>query len=228
MRKNAPLLIGALALGLSVMSVSEAALIDGFGDDQGPISDNTIGGIPNTSFIAVTDTDLSNNVRRLRVDRTGGAAGSEGEITVEVAGGSYNHSQDQRVSGRSAAEWSFDPVDLSSVVNLLVDVLFADRAGAFIEFGLRDGGGTTVSQVIPINPTETGYTLLVPLAGFGAVDLSDVVAARMIVDGSAVQALDVAIDLIEAPIPAPATLGLLGLGLLGMAGMRKGRSRTAA
>ncbi|MEO0973109.1 MAG: PEP-CTERM sorting domain-containing protein, partial [Pseudomonadota bacterium] len=95
-----------------------------------------------------------------------------------------------------------------------------------ISFSLFDGVNTlTETLVLPAvnGGSQTfGFTFADPM---NILDENNIVAASLFIDGSMVEALDVAIDFVA--IPEPSVLALLGLGMLGF-GLARRRKCVAA
>jgi hypothetical protein len=71
---------------------------------------------------------------------------------------------------------------------------------------------TSVTKAIPAGKN---FSKSFALSGFAPpVDLTDVVYASLLIDGSSTTALNISVDFIA--VAEPATLGVLGLGLLGL------------
>lgn len=215
-----------LPLGVAVAGTFIAAapahafLIDGFGDDQASIqADGPSGNNPVTvtsSSEPITDTDFDNALRTLMVERTGGG----GNVDMRVDEDKLFYSQGSGTFGRGMVDWTdFAPVAFSGNAHVLVSVLEADLAAGGLEITLGSSSAGLEESIVAALPQVTfgddPETVSLSLAGFSPALLASVDYAQLEIDGRSVSSLDVTIDYVE--IPAPGVLGLLGLGLAGLA-----------
>lgn len=199
----------ALAGSLVLTAPAHAFLFDGFGDDQGPVADETADATgESTGSMPITDTDLTNAQRTITafLDSTDGT-GSRNQVTAGTGGGVYDHSQTDGETGHSEILWSFDSQSLDDPITLVVDVRSIDLT-ASLEFTLEDGSGNTSTDTVAV--TGTGSQLF-SFSSFDGIDMTDVTGASLLVDGSGTPSLDMSLNFIE--VPAPGVLGLLGIGL---------------
>ena len=214
----------AMVLGLAANA--QALLIDNFNNttvsEIESLTDNlgTIvqqAGTTNVPF--PSDTSLTNNVRFVEVARTGGTS-TQGHASVSVADGSYQHSQDSGVSGWSASKWTFDTANFTAGGSFAVLVDYdADLAGGQVHVTLWDvnnNSDTVGSGILGAGVGQTSFAF----AGFAGVDLTNIVMARMEVDGRNVMRLDVDVDIVQT-VPEPGAMLLMGGGLLGLGLWRK-------
>ncbi|MEO0973108.1 MAG: PEP-CTERM sorting domain-containing protein [Pseudomonadota bacterium] len=212
--------LAALA-ALTVGATANATLlIDGFGDTNvGGTADDMTPVIMYSDL--VTDTDIAGVVNRTIT--TESLNGGDVTSDVDSFGGNPNtffqHSQDVLTLGTSLIEWDFAPNagPLGAPITISVEVISADLPGATISFSLFDGVDTlTESLVLPaVNGGAQNFTFTF----FDAMDVLDennIVGASLFIDGSMVEALDVAIDFVAVPMPEPSALALVGLGLFGL------------
>lgn len=225
-----------VALGLAFGATGAQAdyLFDGFGNNQGPVLDNTVGGpIVTSGYIAITDTDITNLYRRLATSLTGGIAGLD-HIEAVVAGGYFNSSQTApTATGFSTVDWIINAdgsgtADLTAwqTLALSVTIAFADQGNGAVRFFLVDADGTSINTVITIPgpvPFSTPQAFTRNFADFVQVDAgttagfdwSNFKQAALTIDGQTIPALDVTIDIIKA-VPEPGSLLLFGAALAGM------------
>jgi hypothetical protein len=225
----------ALAVGTWVFTPPEASavLIDGFGDDLpttlvATLPDGVVDNLPGQS---ITDTGLTNTTvtRVIEVETTVANTNAK-RTSVSVAGGEYSHVQDSQTKGRSKITYTFSgpaTVDLSSGVAIRIQVNFADLPGGKIDITLIDSSSNTSTQSVAIpvvGGTDPPVIVSQLLSDFDPpVSLGTVKNIMVEIDGTAVEGLDVDIDFIETP--EPATLGVLGIGLLGLGFMARRRNR---
>lgn len=225
-----------VALGLAFGATGAQAdyLFDGFGNAQVPIVDDAIDAtIVTSSYIAVTDTDISNLYRRLATSLTGGVPGLD-QIRAQVGGGFFSSSQTApNALGFSTVDWIINAdgsgtADLSAwqTLALAVKVAFADQGNGAIRFFLVDADGTSINTIISIaGPVSFSnqQTFTRNFADFVQVDAgttagfdwSNFKQAALTIDGQTIPALDVTIDIISA-VPEPGSLLLFGAALAGM------------
>ena len=209
----------ALAGTLAFTSPAHAFLFDGFGDDQGPVTDETAGdGGESSTPMAITDTDLVGAERTLEANLTG-ESGASGDISTEVIDSFFSHTQSSGEEGYTNVSYTFDATSFGDPLNLALNVTNNDQGGS-IDFTLEDAVGGTDTQTIALSEDETG-NFLFSFSGMD-VDLSQVNAANLQVWGNA--SLDLEADFIE--VPAPGVLGLLGIGLAGIAFVARRRRDT--
>jgi len=202
----------AATLALSASS-AQALLFDGFGDSQGPAT--ATAGAPSDSNgpMAITDTELPAPVTRtIEVTQTGGP----GDVTGRVFGGApgfYSHSQDTLTTGTSKVTWNWaSAIDLSGLMAVVIDVLSVDLPGASLSFTLCSGAACSSDSFALPNVIGTYGWQIASFAG--TADLTMIDSAMLMIDGSRVEDLDVAIDFVQ--VPEASVLGLFGLSLIGL------------
>jgi len=202
----------ALAAGLVLTAPAHAFLFDGFGDDQGPAEDTNPGmGVSDmVGPMAITDTDLVNATREIEANLTGDDGGSSVELTAGVGGNRYEHNQTDGEFGYSEIRWFFDSTSFNDPLNLLVDIRSNDTGG-MVDFTLADGSGGDQTVTEMLAPGFTGGQMFT--FDFTGVDMTDIQAGTLRITGN--NSLDMSLEFIE--VPAPGVLGLLGLGLAGLA-----------
>lgn len=211
-------LVGSLAL----TSPAHAFLLDGFGDDQGSV---TADGSSTDGPMTISDTDFENAERTLTVERESGS----NDVEMRVGDGQLQYSQGTQTFGEGTVDWeSFTPVSFGSTANMLISIIEADNALGGVTLTLRSGGSEeSVTADLPQVTFGSGpETLLVSLGGFSESLLASVDSASLMIDGREVSSLDASIDFIE--VPAPGVLGLLGIGLAGIAFVARRRRDTDA
>ncbi|MEG0821671.1 MAG: PEP-CTERM sorting domain-containing protein [Burkholderiaceae bacterium] len=227
----------AFAIGLATAATAAHAdfLFDNFSDDQGPVIDNTIGGIVSSGYQAVSagNTDIANFYRQLATSLTGGAPGSK--IEAHVIGGLFNSSQSTpNATGFSTVDWRIGATGTGTAnlsawqsLALSVQIAAADIANGAIRFFLVDADGTSIQTVMNIaSPIIFGspQTFNKSFSDFSVVnagttagfDWTQFKNAALTIDGQAIPSLDVSIDIIKA-VPEPGSLALLGTALAGIA-----------
>jgi hypothetical protein len=153
-------------------------------------------------------------------------------LNIDVLDSQFSHSQGANAFGTSLLQW--DGIDNGSITNskrltadftdggvsdkLLLVLVSADHA-ADLTYTLYDSLNNWASVGWPIAATNTPVNYFTPLASFTGIDLSQVTAMELFIDGSNIAALDVTIDLIgTTAAPEPGSMLLLGTGLLGVLG----------
>ena len=165
-----------------------------------------------------------------RVGEVGWASGP-GSITADISGGVYSAMVDAGTSpddlGLSySAGGAGLGLDLSSDDSIIIDVASASPSGVRVNLTLED---IAINRAA-INLTATGPGVLsFPLAGFTGVDLTNIrsISVTMNPEGGENTAFnEIFVDngvVANAAVPEPltVTLGLMGLGVLGMATRRR-------
>lgn len=202
-------LLGSLAL----TTPAQALLLDGFGDDQGPVVDDTVDATGESDGpISVTDTDFSNVTRTITAFLDGSdGVGSSNQIEAGTGGGVYDHSQTDGETGHSLIDWAFDSTTLNDPITIIANVRSIDLT-ASLEFTLEDGSGATATETVAVSSPGNQ---LYQFGSFDGLDMTDITGASLLVDGSGTTSLDMSLDFVE--VPAPGILGLLGIGLAGLA-----------
>lgn len=211
-------LLGSLALTAPAQA---NLLLDGFGDDQGPVVDDTLDGTGESDGpIPITDTDFSNVTRTITafLDTSGGF-GSSSQVAAGAGGGVYDHSQTDGDAGHSEVIWAFDSTTLADPITIIASIRSIDLT-ASLEFTLEDGSGATDTKTVTVNaPGSQIYQF----GSFDGLDMTDITGASLLVDGSETDSLDMSLDFVE--VPTPGILGLLGIGLAGLAVFSRRRGK---
>jgi len=202
----------ALAAGLVLTAPAHAFLFDGFGDDQGPAIDDDSSMATNDTVgpMAITDTDLVNATREIEANLTSDDGGLTTQLIAGIAGDRFEHDQTDGESGYSEVRWFFDPTSFNDPLNLLVNIRSNDEGGV-VDFTLADGSGGSQTVTEVLADGFTGGQMFT--FNFAGVDMNDIQSGTLRVTGN--NSLDMSLEFIE--VPAPGVLGLLGLGLAGLA-----------
>ena len=208
--KLAVLAAGAmLAFG---STAANALLVDGFGDDQGPVTAEGLSGgasIPSIAdTISLTDTELTNATRTLSTLLLQSNS-ALAQVSMFVDSSILSYAQTPNTQGNGTVSYAFDPVSMTGL-DLVITVLFSDRGGS-LDVTLSDVSNSS-TQTIVLPEVFTSQDFVLSLASFGGVNLAAVTGLDVLIEGQFTSALDLQIDLVEA-VPTPLPLGLIGIGL---------------
>ena len=207
-----------LLTGMLVSSAQAVTLvIDEFTELQGPLQRTAPGdiGIPVSDSMA--GVAAIGGERDIEVNMT---AGNAFAVIRVFTNGEYNHGQEPSVTGASEIVWdgpdgdgsTLDPVGLGGVdltagntqdaFNL---VLSSADLNSTLELEVYTDAGNVSAHTIALPGAVASpeslvipYSVFTPLAGAGA-DFTNVGAILFRIDGNAVPALDVVVDLLELP-----------------------------
>ncbi len=213
---------GLLSLWL-VGSSAMAGLIDDFDVAQGPLIDDDADGTPVGDLYIDAFDEYDWDTRYIEVNNIfENDPGDEAEIRVQDSKLQFASSADVIASGTFL--YTFTNYDLTdgglasrfSFIQIFADQLF------MLDISVTDSADQISTYSGMRGPWVPPTTTSVPFSALvGAADLTDVreIAFTLSSEGASTS-LDYEVDFVAAPVPAPGTLGLLGLGLV-FAGFRR-------
>jgi hypothetical protein len=245
--KTAAMILCALILAVTAAADAEArwVTIDRFSDAFPHQIVTYQAGIINTSFVGnnllvgtamgtgMTDATQQDGLTlvqggqrdaTLTADPTSPARFNQASM---VTGGLRLHTPADGVGARLVLEYgnrtslNEDWSDINDPA-LRFDIDASNLSGSMpVSFTLVSGKGTgsQASATVPFSISGVGEYLL-PLSNFSGIDLSDVDTLTVDLNGNGIAAADVTMDDLQV-IPEPATIGLLGLGLVGVFARRR-------
>ncbi|MFN0172054.1 MAG: PEP-CTERM sorting domain-containing protein [Bryobacteraceae bacterium] len=229
----------ALAVTLTSGLASAAVLIDNFNTTQNLLASGVTNPVTDSSGVATAGTSIGDS-RFASITRTVGGGTASLDINSPTAG-VFSVSNNNGVVSDPFVLWdggidgTISPTGLTGPAadltggganNALRFVSSVDLSGAAVTFRFYTG---SLGQFSEITQSLTGgganLEYLLPFAAFtatgGGADFANVGAITMGITGPA--GVDLQMDLVETTnsIPEPATLGLVGAALIGLAYIRR-------
>ena len=155
-------------------------------------------------------------------------SGTAGEAKVTIGQGALNLSNDTGVKSTMVVTYDgtvANPMDEDLTWGGMTDTFAIDLEVLDIVDGfdatitVTDTGGGSFTYVIPAAPSVAPVTAFVPYSNFMGVDFSTV-SSLVFTVVSSLPSLDLGVTAIRK-VPEPATVAIMGLGLLGLGFMRR-------